>query len=78
MEYVVLIIGVISLIVSGFCLIAVWRLYKYIRYVVEDKLETVEEKANNLIQTLKIIVKEGLIQENGRIKKPYIMKNEEL
>lgn len=76
MEVVILILSSIAIILSLFTLLAIWRLYKYIRYVVEDKQDELEDKSNNIIQTLKIIVQEGLIKNNGRIKKPYISKSE--
>ena len=72
MEYVVLTIGIIALLVACFALLAVWRLNKYIQYRIEDKQEEHEEKMINIIQSLKIIVKEGLIRDNGRIKRSYL------
>jgi len=44
-------------------------------YVIEDKQEDESERVDNIIQTLKIIVKEGLVKDDGRIKKPYILKS---
>ena len=75
-EAIIIILCVIALLTSLFTLFAVWRLYKYIRYVIEDKQDELEDKSNNVIQTLKIIVQEGLVKSNGRIKKPYMTKTE--
>ena len=44
--------------------------------IIEDKQDGTEEKVDNIIQTLKIVVHEGLIKNNGRIKKPYITKSD--
>ena len=73
MEIVILyILLFIALVVAGFALFAVWRLNRYIQYRLEDKQEEHEEKITNIIQTLRIITKEGLIRDNGRVKRSYL------
>ena len=62
MEIIILIISILALLISLFCLFAIWRLFKYIKYIIEDKQEEDSEKVENIIQTLKIIVHEGLIK----------------
>jgi len=78
MMYFLLIIAFFSLLVSVFCLFAVWRLFKYMKYIIEDNVDSQEEKLDNVINTLRIIVSEKLIKTNGRIQKPYLTKNEDI
>ena len=72
------IISCLALIISGFCIFAVWRLFKYMKYVIEDSVDVQEEKVDNVINTLRIVVSEKLIKMNGRIQKPYLVKNEDI
>jgi len=64
-------ISILFLIVL-FLVYIIWRLNKYISYVLEDKIEELEDRINQLEQSLKIALGENLIRENGRIKKPYV------
>jgi len=78
MVVLAIILAIVAILISGFALFAVWRLNKYIQYTVEERILEIDEVNSNLVQSLQLAVGEGLIKSNGRIKKPYMIKDGEI
>ena len=69
---IALIFGVLGTLLGVCCLLVVWRFNKYIQNTIEDKLEEALDKVEELHKSLQIAVKEGLLDKNGKIRKPYV------
>jgi CHASE3 domain sensor protein len=69
---IALIFGVIGTLLAICSLIVVWRFNKYIQNTIEDKLEETLDKVEELHKALQIAIKEGLLDKNGKIRKPYV------
>lgn len=67
-----IILSSIAILLSLLAIVLIWRLNKYIQNTLEEKLEETLDRVTELKKSLEVAVKEGLLDVNGKIKKPYI------
>jgi len=72
MTVAIFILAILAFLISCGAIVLIWRFNKYVQNTLEEKLEETQNKVEELRKSLQIATKEGLLDLNGKIRKPYI------